>query len=40
VYPELTRKLVGWGITSVSVAPDMIQQTRQILHDAEIANVA
>ncbi|MFP6652393.1 MAG: putative PEP-binding protein [Dehalococcoidia bacterium] len=40
VYPELTRKLVGWGITSVSVTPDMIQQTRQILHDAEIANVA
>ena len=40
VYPELTRKLVEWGITSVSVTPDMIQQTRQILHDAEIANVA
>ncbi|MDP6452246.1 MAG: phosphoenolpyruvate synthase, partial [SAR202 cluster bacterium] len=40
VYPELSRKLVEWGITSVSVTPDMIQQTRQILHDAEIANAA
>lgn len=40
VYLDLTRKLVAWGITSVSVTPDMIQQTRQILHNAEIANVA
>jgi pyruvate,water dikinase len=40
VYPELTQKLVEWGITSVSVTPDMIQQTRQILHDAETANAA
>ena len=39
VYPKLTRKLVG-DITSVSVTPDMIQQTRQIIPDAEIANVA
>jgi pyruvate,water dikinase len=37
VYPELTRKLVEWGITSISVTPDMIQQTRQILHDVELA---
>ncbi|MBI2917653.1 MAG: phosphoenolpyruvate synthase [Chloroflexi bacterium] len=31
VYPELTRKLVEWGITSVSVAPDMIDTTREIV---------
>lgn len=35
VYPELTEKLVEWGITSVSVSPDMIQQTRQIVAAAE-----
>ena len=33
MYPELTRKLVEWDITSVSVTPDMIQQTRQMLSD-------
>ena len=35
VYPELTKKLVEWGITSVSVSPDMIQQTREIIADVE-----
>jgi len=35
VYPELTEKLVEWGITSVSVSPDMIDQTRQIIADVE-----
>ncbi len=30
VYPELTKKLVEWGITSVSVSPDMIDRTREI----------
>jgi pyruvate,water dikinase len=35
VYPELTEKLVGWGITSVSVSPDMIEQTREIIAKAE-----
>lgn len=40
VYPEITRRLVEWGITSVSVTPDMIQQTRQILHEAEFSNAA
>lgn len=34
-YPELTRKLVEWGITSISVTPDMIHETRRILHEAE-----
>ncbi len=35
VYPELTEKLVKWGITSVSVSPDMIDQTREIIARAE-----
>ncbi len=35
VYPELTEKLVKWGITSVSVSPDMIDTTRDIIAAAE-----
>ncbi|MBM4454286.1 MAG: phosphoenolpyruvate synthase, partial [Chloroflexi bacterium] len=35
VYPELTENLVKWGITSVSVTPDMIDTTRQIIAAAE-----
>ncbi|MBN1366400.1 MAG: phosphoenolpyruvate synthase [Dehalococcoidales bacterium] len=35
VYPELTEKLVKWGITSVSVSPDMIGTTRGIIAEAE-----
>ena len=35
VYPELTEKLVKWGITSVSVSPDMIDVTRKIIARAE-----
>jgi len=35
VYPELTEKLVEWGITSVSVTPDMIGTTREIIAKAE-----
>ncbi|MCX8125940.1 MAG: hypothetical protein N3E40_02175, partial [Dehalococcoidia bacterium] len=35
VYPELTEKLVQWGITSVSVSPDMIDQTRDLVADLE-----
>ena len=34
-YPDLTAKLVSWGITSVSVTPDMIDQTRKIVSEAE-----
>jgi len=34
-YPELTEKLVEWGITSVSVSPDMIDKTREIIAKAE-----
>ncbi len=36
-YPELTRKLVSWGITSVSVNPDVIDKTREIIASAEEA---
>jgi pyruvate,water dikinase len=35
VYPELTEKLVEWGITSVSVSPDMIDRTREIVAEVE-----
>ncbi|MBE9513106.1 MAG: phosphoenolpyruvate synthase [Chloroflexi bacterium] len=35
VYPELTQKLVEWGIVSVSVSPDMIDTTREIIAKAE-----
>jgi pyruvate,water dikinase len=35
VYPELTEKLVKWGINSVSVSPDMIDDTRRIIAAVE-----
>jgi len=35
VYPEITEKLVEWGVTSVSVSPDMIDITRDIIAKAE-----
>ncbi|MFC2058834.1 phosphoenolpyruvate synthase [Chloroflexota bacterium] len=34
-FPELTEKLVEWGITSVSVNPDAIETTREIIAAAE-----
>lgn len=34
-YPELTEKLVKWGITSVSVNPDVLSHTRQVVYEAE-----
>ena len=34
-YPDLTAKLVEWGITSVSVSPDMIERTREIIGEIE-----
>lgn len=36
VYPEVTEKLVEWGITSVSVSPDMLDRTREIIANAEV----
>jgi pyruvate,water dikinase len=35
VYPEITQKLVEWGCTSISVSPDMIDLTRDIIAAAE-----
>ena len=34
-YPELAQKLVEWGITSLSVNPDVIDKTREIIGEAE-----
>jgi pyruvate,water dikinase len=41
-YPDLAQKLVEWGITSISVNPDVIDKTRQIVAEAEakLARVA
>lgn len=35
VYPDLTKKLVSWGISSISVNPDVIDQTRELIYQAE-----
>jgi len=35
VYPELTQKLVKWGISSISVSPDTIDATRKLIYEAE-----
>ena len=34
-FPELTAKLVEWGITSISVSPDVIAPTRRLVRDGE-----
>ncbi|MBI2031537.1 MAG: phosphoenolpyruvate synthase [Candidatus Levybacteria bacterium] len=34
-YPRLLDKLVDWGITSVSVSPDMIDKTRELISGFE-----
>ena len=35
VYPKLVEMLVEWGMTSVSVSPDVIEKTREIVYNAE-----
>jgi pyruvate,water dikinase len=35
VYPEITERLVEWGVTSISVAPDVIDSTRDIIAKVE-----
>lgn len=35
VYSDLTEKLVGWGITSVSVSPDAVERTKRIVAECE-----
>jgi pyruvate,water dikinase len=34
-YPELVEKLVNWGITSISVNQDVLEQVRQTVYEAE-----
>lgn len=34
-YPDLVEKLVSWGITSISVNPDAIYRTREIVYEVE-----
>ena len=34
-FPDLTKKLVRWGITSISVNPDVINTTKRIIHQCE-----
>lgn len=35
VYPEITQKLVEWGVTSISVMPDMLTETRKLIAEVE-----
>ena len=34
-YPDLVEKLVEWGITSISVNPDAIDQVREVVYETE-----
>ncbi|MBI2327457.1 phosphoenolpyruvate synthase [Candidatus Curtissbacteria bacterium] len=40
VYPELVEKLISWGISSISVNPDRIDDTRQLIYETEKKLVA
>ncbi len=35
VYPELVEMLVDWGVTSVSISPDVLEKTRRIVYEVE-----
>ncbi|KKT85935.1 MAG: Phosphoenolpyruvate synthase, partial [Candidatus Collierbacteria bacterium GW2011_GWA2_44_99] len=35
LYPDLVEQLVGWGITSVSVSPDAVDNTRRVISQIE-----
>ncbi len=39
-YPDLVEKLVEYGITSISVNPDVIERTRELVYNAEAKKVA
>jgi pyruvate, water dikinase len=39
-YPELVKKLITWGITSVSVSPDAIETTRKLIAQIESSQEA
>lgn len=34
-YPSLMEKLISWGITSISVSPDVIDSGRKVIYEAE-----
>jgi len=34
-YPELVKMLARWGISSISVSPDVLNKTRKIVYEAE-----
>ncbi len=34
-YPELVEKLVGWGVTSLSLNPDAVDRTRELIFNEE-----
>ncbi len=36
-HPDLAQRLVDWGITSISVTPDVIERTRHLVANAEAA---
>ena len=36
VHPDLVEKLVTWGITSISVNPDAIERTRELVYNSEL----
>lgn len=38
-YPELVEKLVSWGISSISVNPDAIARTRELIYNSELRYV-
>ena len=38
-YPDLVQKLVSWGITSISVNPDVIDKTRKLVYESELRYV-
>lgn len=39
-YPDLVQKLVDFGITSISVNPDAIERTRELIYQAESKKVS
>ena len=39
VYPGLVKMLVSWGITSISISPDVIEKSRKLVYEAELDKV-
>jgi len=35
IFPDLVEKLIEWGIDSISVAPDAVDRTREVIYKAE-----